>query len=294
MPPPPRAAYALFGRKLPQVQKYAQLLHTAGVERGLIGPSEAERLWDRHLLNCGVVTELIPVTRSEPVAPQPVSEPGIGEPPVSEPPVNPEAPLGVAPGIGDRARGSGNASRDGGWGRGTASVQDRRVSVGQEKPVELADLGSGAGLPGLVLAILLPQVRVILVEPMGRRATFLLECTAELGLGNVQVRRGRAEDLTGEIQADVVTSRAVARLDRLAVLAAGLARPGGLVLAIKGATARHELDRALPVLRRIGATGAEIVSAGAGLLDQPTTVVRFQTRHSSELGSRRGCGGARV
>jgi len=210
---------------MPEIVKYAQLLVGAGVERGLIGPAEAERIWDRHLLNCGVVAELIPATPSE--------------------------------------------------------------------PAEVADLGSGAGLPGLVLAILLPQVRVTLVEPMARRAAFLLEAMAELGLGNVQVRRARAEELAGKIRADVVTSRAVARLDRLAVLAVGLARPGGLVLAIKGAAARQELDRARPVLRRIGATGAEVVSAGAGLLDQPTIVVRFKTRQSAEPGSGEGRGGAR-
>ena len=157
-----------------------------------------------------------------------------------------------------------------------------RASAGQpddpeSEPVELADLGSGAGLPGIVLAILLPGVRVVLVEPKVRRTTFLRECVAELGLGNVEVRRARAEDLTGEIRADVVTSRAVARLDRLAGLASGLARPGGLVLALKGATAGEELARALPVLRRLGATGAEIVSVGAGLVEPPTSVVRFRT-----------------
>ncbi len=210
---------------MPEIVKYAQLLVGAGVERGLIGPAEAERIWDRHLLNCGVVAELVPATPSE--------------------------------------------------------------------PAEVADLGSGAGLPGLVLAILLPQVRVTLVEPMARRAAFLLEAMAELGLGNVQVRRARAEELAGKIRADVVTSRAVARLDRLAVLAVGLARPGGLVLAIKGAAARQELDRARPVLQRIGATGAEVVSAGAGLLDQRTIVVRFKTRQSAEPGSGGGRGGAR-
>jgi len=147
--------------------------------------------------------------------------------------------------------------------------------------MKLADLGSGAGLPGLVLAILLPQIRVVLVEPMARRTRFLEECVRELGLGNVAVRRGRAEELVGEIRADVVTARAVAGLDRLAVLASGLARPGGLVLAIKGASAEAELEHARPVLRQLGATGAEIVIAGGGLLDQPATVVRFRTRRTA-------------
>jgi len=131
-----------------------------------------------------------------------------------------------------------------------------------------------------VLAILLPHIRVVLVEPMARRTAFLEECVGELGLGNVAVCRARAEDLVGEIWADVVTARAVASLDRLAVLASGLARPGGLVLAIKGATAAAELERAWPVLRRLGATGAEVVTAGNGLVDQPATVVRFRTKQA--------------
>jgi 16S rRNA (guanine527-N7)-methyltransferase len=223
VPPPPQVARELFGAKLPQVKIYAELLVGAGAVRGLIGPAEAERIWDRHLVNCGAIAELIPLTRAR----------------------------------------------------------------AGEAPVELADIGSGAGLPGIVLAIMLPQIRVTLVEPMARRTAFLLECAAELGLGNVQVRRARAEELAGEIRADVVTARAVASLDRLAVLAAGLARPGGLVLAIKGAAAGEELDRALPVLRRLGATDAEVIAAGAGLLDRPATVVRFRTGQSSAPGRNR-------
>src|SRR5712692_218000 len=193
VPPPPAAAAELFGPKLRQVQIYAQLLAGAGVERGLIGPAEAERLWDRHLLNSGVVAELVPGAGAERAGPS------------------------------RRARGQGQVPAP-------PQVAAPRTSAGAPavpEPVELADLGSGAGLPGLVLAIMLPDVRVVLVEPMARRTTFLRECVIELGLNNVEVRRARAEDLAGEIQADVVTSRAVARLDRLAVLASGLARPGG-------------------------------------------------------------------
>jgi 16S rRNA (guanine527-N7)-methyltransferase len=219
IPDPPPAARDMFGSRLPQIQAYAELLAGPGVERGLIGPGETGRLWDRHLLNSGAVAELIP----------------------------------AAPG------------RD---------------------PLQLADLGSGAGLPGIVLAIMLPEVSVTLVEPMARRTVFLQECISQLGLGNARVRRGRAEELAGEIEADVVTARAVAGLDRLAGLAAGLARAGGLVLAIKGAAAGTELDRARPVLRRLGATGAEIVLAGAGLVEQPTTVVRFRTREKASVGRR--------
>jgi 16S rRNA (guanine527-N7)-methyltransferase len=223
-PDPPPAARELFGSQLPQVQAYAELLAGPGVERGLIGPGETGRLWDRHLLNSGVVAELIP----------------------------------AAPG---------------------------------REPLQLADLGSGAGLPGIVLAIMLPEISVTLVEPMARRTAFLQECIAKLGLRNAQVRRGRAEDLAGEIEADVVTARAVASLDRLVGLAAGLARPGGLVLAIKGASAGQELDRALPMLRRLGASGVEILAAGTGLIDQPATVVRFRTGQNASFARRPGRSG---
>jgi 16S rRNA (guanine(527)-N(7))-methyltransferase RsmG len=139
----------------------------------------------------------------------------------------------------------------------------------------LADLGSGAGLPGLVLAMLRPACRVILIEPMARRTAFLQECAEALSLPNVEVCRGRGEELAGTIGADIVTARAVASLDRLAPLAAGIARPGGQVLAIKGASAAGEVDSARPVLRRLGAVDVEVLTVGSGVLDQPTTVVRF-------------------
>jgi 16S rRNA (guanine527-N7)-methyltransferase len=218
VPAPPQAARELFGSRLPQAQAYAELLIRAGVERGLIGPGEAARIWDRHLINSGLVAALLP-----------------------------RSPQGA-------------------------------------EPIGLADLGSGAGLPGIVLAILRPDIAVLLVEPMARRTAFLAECAEELSLGNVQVRRGRAEDLAGQIQADVVTARAVARLDRLAALAAGLARPGGLVLAVKGANAGAELDRARPLLRRMGATDVELVRVGIGVVEQPTTVVSFRTARKARPG----------
>jgi 16S rRNA (guanine527-N7)-methyltransferase len=206
----------IFGHSLPSAQLYAELLAGPGVERGLIGPDETSRIWDRHLLNCAVVAELIP---------------------------------------------------DSGL---------------------LADLGSGAGLPGLVLAMLRPNAQVILLEPMERRTVFLAECVRELGLTNVRIRRGRAEELAGKINADVVTARAVARLERLAILAAGLARPGGQVLAIKGSNADREVTEAEPVLRRLGAGEVEILTAGGNLLAQPTTVVRFVTQTVRGGGGRSG------
>ncbi len=200
------------------------MLAGPGVERGLIGPGETGRLWDRHVLNSAAVAELVPAATAGSLC--------------------------------------------------------------------LADLGSGAGLPGIVLAILRPDVRVVLVEPMARRTAFLTECAEALGLPNVRVLRGRAEDLTGEVEADVVTSRAVARLDRLAGLAVGLATPGGLVLAIKGASAREELRQAERELRRLGVRDAEVVRAGVGMVEPPATVVRFRT--GTGRGAWTGTGAGRV
>jgi 16S rRNA (guanine527-N7)-methyltransferase len=210
-------------------EAYAELLVGPAVERGLLGPGEAERIWDRHLLNSAVVADLV-----------------------------------------------------------TAGLRSAQSSdAAAESRGVLVDLGSGAGLPGVVLAMLLPEVRVILVEPMARRTAFLEECVAELSLDNVEVRRGRAEDLAGQLAGDVVTARAVARLDRLAVLAAGVVRPGGLVLAIKGAAAAQELAEAGPALAELGVTDVDIVSAGVGTVPQPTTIVRFVTRSGDGAAARR-------
>lgn len=143
------------------------------------------------------------------------------------------------------------------------------------RPASLIDLGSGAGLPGIVLALLLPDVTVTLVERMQRRSIFLTECVEELGLSNTRVCQATAEELAGKITADVVTARAVAPLDRLAGLAAGLVRPGGLILAIKGAAADEEVARARPVLRRLGIRDVAVVRAGEGKVDRAATVVRL-------------------
>ena len=203
--PVPASAASVFGSALPAAVTYAGILATRGVEQGLLGPREVPRLWDRHLLNCAVVAELI-----------------------------------------ERRRGT------------------------------LLDLGSGAGLPGLVLAMVLPDTAVTLLEPMERRCRFLTECVTELGLANVSVLRGRAEDIT--LRTDVVTARAVAPLPRLAELAMGVVRPGGMILAIKGRSAAEELKAAGPVLRRIGARDAQVVRAGHGKVVPATTVVRFFAR----------------
>jgi 16S rRNA (guanine527-N7)-methyltransferase len=124
--------------------------------------------------------------------------------------------------------------------------------------------------------MVLPETAVTLLEPMERRCRFLTGCVTELGLANVSVVRGRAEDIT--LRTDVVTARAVAPLPRLAELAMGVVRPGGMVLAIKGRTAADELKTAGPVLRRIGARDAQVVRAGQGKVVPATTVVRFFAR----------------
>jgi 16S rRNA (guanine527-N7)-methyltransferase len=126
------------------------------------------------------------------------------------------------------------------------------------------DLGSGAGLPGLVWAIARPSLDVELVEPLLRRTTWLSGTVAELGLHRVTVTRARAEDLRGRRAVDVVTARAVAPLDRLAGWALPLLAPGGVLLAMKGESAAEELAAALPTLARLGGVGARVLHPGSG------------------------------
>ena len=202
-PPEPPEAADVFGGALDQARRYAELLATDGVTRGLIGPRETERLWDRHLLNCAVVAEFLP---------------------------------------------------------------ERGV---------LVDIGSGAGLPGVVLAMLRPSLQVVLLEPLLRRSVFLEECVTQLGLSNATVLRARAEEkAAAHIRADVATARAVAPIDRLAGWAARLLRPGGELLAIKGQSAEEEIAAARPVLSRLGVRSTEVLQAGHGRVVSATTVVR--------------------
>ena len=193
----------MFGLRLPLAEQYAARLADDGVVRGLIGPREADRLWDRHLLNCAVVAELLP----------------------------------------------------------------ERATV--------ADIGSGAGLPGLVLALVRPDITMTLVEPLLRRTTFLEEVVEELGLEHVDVVRGRAEELHGTRDFDVVTSRAVAPLDRLLRWSWPLVKPGGQVLAMKGSSAEAEIAAATKVLRRFK-VAAEVLEAGVDVITPPTRVVRVE------------------
>jgi|SRR5450631_4399877 16S rRNA (guanine527-N7)-methyltransferase len=136
------------------------------------------------------------------------------------------------------------------------------------------DVGSGAGLPGLALAIARPDLDLHLVEPMLRRTNWLSMAVAELGLTNVTVHRGRAEQFTGILSAPVVTARAVARLSELAAWCLPLLQPGGSLLAIKGLSVVDELVADRSVLRRLGAVDEVIETFGGGVLDQETTVLR--------------------
>ncbi len=192
----------------PDLARYAEMLATRGVERGLIGPREVPRLWPRHLANCAVVAQEAPEIR-------------------------------------------------------------RGASV--------ADVGSGAGLPGIVWALVRPDLRMTLIEPLLRRATFLDEVVAELGLADrVRVERARAEALSGSY--DVVTARAVARLPQLVAWTMPLTAPGGWVVAFKGAEAGAEVDEARTTIARLGGGAPIIRTFGAEVLHEPTTVVLIPRR----------------
>jgi 16S rRNA (guanine527-N7)-methyltransferase len=222
-PPSPESAAGVFGSRLRAAEQYAALLADAGTVRGLIGPREVPRLWERHLLNCALVGDLI------------------------------------------------------------------------EPRATVCDIGSGAGLPGLVLAIRRPELRVTLVEPLLRRTTFLDEAVQRLGLSNVEVVRARAEALHGSRVFDVVTSRAVAPLEKLLAWSMPLVRPGGQLLAMKGSSAAAELAEAAATLHRLGGVGPEVVHIGSDQLSVPTTVVRVEGGEPPPLGltPRRGPGTGR-
>jgi len=154
--------------------------------------------------------------------------------------------------------------------------------------VSVVDIGSGAGLPGIPLAIARPDLRVTLVEPLERRVKFLRETVEALGLSECRVVHGRAEDVIDECGgADVVTSRAVAPLHRLAGWSAPLARMGGEVLALKGSSAFEELKRDEKGLAAAGLVNAEVIEIGGGELGDPTFVIRAQRSAAVHAGLRK-------
>lgn len=208
--PTPPIAREVFASRLPLAEMYADLLATEGVKRGLLGPREVPRLWDRHLVNCALLGEAVP------------------------------------------------------------------------EGADVCDIGTGAGLPGLVLALLRPDIRCTLVEPLLRRTTFLAEAVGTLAVTNVEIVRARAEALHGQRTFSVVTSRAVAPLPKLLAWSMPLVRPGGQLLAMKGSSVHSEVDAAGPALRRAGAGGVSVLRLGGGGNVRPTTVLRV------ESGVRRG------
>jgi 16S rRNA (guanine527-N7)-methyltransferase len=143
-----------------------------------------------------------------------------------------------------------------------------------DKSDHVVDLGSGAGLPGILVAILRPDLKITLLEPLLRRSTFLAECVERLQLDNARVFRARAEDAVGEVVADAVLARAVAPLARLARWAVPLLADGGQLLAIKGANAEAELAEAQRVLKSLGVVETEILRIGETVVAPPTTVVK--------------------
>lgn len=145
-----------------------------------------------------------------------------------------------------------------------------------DRSVTVCDVGSGAGLPGIALAIARPDLSLVLVEPLERRVIWLDEVVQDLGLKNVVVHRARAEQVVDQIDADVVTARAVSALGGLMQLTIPLLHGRGEVLAIKGRSAAEEIAKAAKVIRRLGGSPAEVVTAGAGTLEEPTTVVRVR------------------
>jgi len=203
LPEPPPAARDVFGERLPSAVRYVEHLATSGLERGLIGPREHGRLWDRHVLNCAVLGELVP--------------------------------------------------------------EDARV----------VDVGSGAGLPGIPLALARPDLQIVLIEPLARRVDWLDEVVADLCLP-VAVERGRAEEKAVVRRwegADVVTARAVGPLARLTRLCLPLVRPGGSMLVLKGESAADEIERDRAAVRSVGGSDPRVLRCGVDVVDPPTTVV---------------------
>ena len=209
LPPAPEQAPEVFGDRFADAVRYAELLAEAGVQRGLIGPREVPRLWERHLLNCAVLSEVVPAG------------------------------------------------------------------------VSVCDVGSGAGLPGIPLALVREDLKITLLEPLLRRTNFLTEVVELLGLDHVTVVRGRAEEVMGKLPpVHVVTARAVAPLDRLAAWGIPLLRPYGEMLALKGDTAEEELKSAATALTKLGAVETSILHVGEGVVDPLSTVVRVEVGES--------------
>ena len=145
----------------------------------------------------------------------------------------------------------------------------------------VADVGSGAGLPGIPMAIALPEANFVLIEPMERRSNWMLEVIEELGLTNVEVRRARAEEVL-DLKFDIVTARAVAALDKLLRLTVHLLKPGGSLIALKGSKAAEEIEAAKRLQKKLGIASFDIQMCGEKFLAEPTSVVKTTLDSSKE------------
>jgi 16S rRNA (guanine527-N7)-methyltransferase len=146
---------------------------------------------------------------------------------------------------------------------------------------KVADVGSGAGLPGIPMAIAMPEAHFVLIEPMERRSNWMLEVIDELELKNVEVRRARAEEVL-DLKFDIVTARAVAALDKLLRLCVPLLKPGGSLIALKGSKAVEEIEPAKKFQKKLGIASFEIQICGEKFLAEPTSVVKTTLDSSGE------------
>lgn len=167
------------------------------------------------------------------------------------------------------------------WGRHVLNCAVIESEIAQGSHV--VDVGSGAGLPGLCLAIARPDLELTLIEPLERRVIWLQEVVDDLGLSNVTVMRTRAELAVGMVKADVVTARAVSALKNLAGLIIPLLDGDGEVVAIKGRSAAEEIEKAAKVIRKLGGVQTSVVTVGQDLLEEPTTVVRIVVKKTQKI-----------
>ncbi|NDK32018.1 16S rRNA (guanine(527)-N(7))-methyltransferase RsmG [Nesterenkonia haasae] len=162
------------------------------------------------------------------------------------------------------------------WGRHVLNC----AVLGSELPESgtVADVGSGAGLPGIALALVRPEVEFTLIEPMERRVDWLDMVIKDLSLDNVQVIRARAEEVADEVMADVVTARAVSALKKLIPMTVPLLDDKGQLIFLKGRSAEAEIEAAQKALKRFRLRAPEIHVLGRDMLEEPTTVVRTSRR----------------
>jgi 16S rRNA (guanine527-N7)-methyltransferase len=142
------------------------------------------------------------------------------------------------------------------------------------RPGTVGDIGSGAGLPGLVLAIARAAVDFVLVEPMERRVAWLNDQVKDLGLTNVKIMRDRAEDLRLDEGFDQLTARAVSAFSKLIPMCAPLVVPGGELVLMKGANAAKEIEAAEKQIRRHRLRNVEVLELDGGVLPEITRVIR--------------------